>query len=543
MLRIRLTPSSPEAAYLWPFALLEEGGVRSLSVTHSVKLSYRGLESDRYFIRFPNVGVEAETVADVCQRLHMPSLAEQWVMTGAGGWTQAGSVGAARSGSGIMYRAYFRTGVETPGEVYGWGVEWSRSGEPGHARRRYTLLHAQTAQEARPIVTSAIHPSASRTDDEVFEAWMEVLSSAPGAVQFLEVRDPVSGRLSFDAAPAFDEALKFEGAAECFERWLGAFGIPAAEWNQIAGRAAGMGIQNIALGRDASNRLFATVYFGPYDRPQSGRNTGSGLVPSAVTIGEPVFTVGILGALIAPDQWERWLESPVPEFRAAAETRNLQLLCDALRLYPAEAVGVSWTLDVDGASIYLLEPDNAFSADVYAMLVDFFSEELARQSGAPGIERIAVAGRIGGTRLLRADLEVTVLRPIPREMSSWSTSALVQSLAQPEPPGLRDFLAALYARQKNAGTQARDRALNFISTQPGAYAGAFTVAAATGRAWDSISVSPHLLRARGRDWFDVSISFSPIRDPGLSQMQAVMTVDVREPMPFFSGPLRLLEAA
>src|SRR5579863_469099 len=113
MLLASMKPTAPGEAYLWPFALLEAGGVRSLSVTHSAKLSRANVETDRYFIRFPNHGLESDIVADVCQMLQMPSLAEQWVLTTAGGWRQAGSIGAALSGNQVMYRAYFRSGVES----------------------------------------------------------------------------------------------------------------------------------------------------------------------------------------------------------------------------------------------------------------------------------------------------------------------------------------------------------------------------------------------------------------------------------------------
>src|SRR5579875_148897 len=168
-------------AYLRPFDLLEARGMDALSVTHSLKFAPDSLDAERYFIRFPGSHIDAGDIPEVCRSLGMPALAEAWVQTAAGGWGQAGSIGAARMKDAVAYRAYFRSGVEQAGKVYGRAVEWTAGDRAIIAHRDYILLDASSAEEARAVVSDALKLSASSAEAQVLDAWCELLRSKAGS--------------------------------------------------------------------------------------------------------------------------------------------------------------------------------------------------------------------------------------------------------------------------------------------------------------------------------------------------------------------------
>lgn len=519
-------------AYLRPFDLLEARGVRDLSVTHSVKFSYQSLETDRYFIRFPNSAIDAGHIAEICQSLGMPFLAESWVQIQAGGWTRAGSIGAARTHDAVAYRAYFRSGIEKAGQIYGRAIEWTSGARSTIVQREYTLLHASTAEEARSLIFTELALPLDAMERQVLDEWFKLLTSRAGKLHLLKVQEPSGGRLSFDAGPLFEEPLVWEDAAAACATWLRAFQISATGWLQLANYAAGKAIENIAIGRDSQNRLFITLYFGKYERPCIGierHSEGiSNSAPKSLSIGAPVFIIGTINVVSATEP--RGTES-----QDAALNRDRSMLCSALAAQPLEAEDLVWTVDVLGTPAFALQGEQQYASATYQTLTGVFHEQ-----STSAIEYAAIAGRIVGEQVLPSGAVLPILAPTLRHLSTWTNNALLKATGTAHIVGLSDFVARLHSRP-NSGIMPQDRALNFLSTQPAALGTAFEQASHSGRHFDSVSVQPHLFHSFGQDWWEVVLLFCSPWNRGISRLRAIFTIDVQEPVPVFASPMRLLE--
>lgn len=539
-----------EAAYMRLFEELSARGVRGLKVTQSAKLSAGQMEASRYFVRFAPSRYAAEDVMECCRHLGFPQQAEAWVQTQLGGSSGLDAVGAAQIHGEMYYRAYFRTGLEIPGTIYCWAIEWNAAGSRSHGKRSYRMLDLHTVAQMQEPLSHVLRLTDAR-ETEIYQAWMDILQRGGDYCQLLEVSETNSSRLSFDASPAFVAPMKVSDIQDIWQRWCRAFGIETESHREWWERAASSKIENTTIGRDGRGALFASIYFGPYDRPLvPARSTGATKIPVSLQSvlhtpiageGVPIFVLGKVGAVPNNPMAVRSLEAgddPMRSAKMLAEPEGLQAMLEAR---PEAGSEFAWTVDIHDAPAYLVAMDSAHPEFTQNTMKEFL-----RDANAPEPQKradiSAIAGRIAGWSRLPDGRSVPVLRPNPRSMFCWSVTALLETLPQPVPDGLDDFMRSLLARAGNPGVSAQDRVMNFMATQPSAFVEAFARASERGLRFADIEVTPNHLQALGYSRWDVRLMFSPpLSRSHLARLTAEFTVDASEEIPIFVGTMRSWE--
>ncbi|MEM8960121.1 MAG: hypothetical protein AAGD38_01465 [Acidobacteriota bacterium] len=516
--------------FLLPHQLLRIAGVDGVTVSPSIKLSTDGLRQNRYFARFPAERADPEDIREVCRRLAMPSVAMHVAEQQFGGWRMAGALGAALLDGRVGYRAYFRSGIEAVDRVYGWSLEW-RPGASAWAIKRYLPTRGETPEAARLAAERLLTPRPRSRDQQLVDGWVAMLAEAGPRVQILRVENPTSGRVSLDAAPAKVDQRGAEHADASWQLWCRALGIspePVDDWRR---RAVGGRLENVAIGRGDDDELFVTVYVGPFEEPPPPIAEPSrervAVAPGPVRQ-PPVYAIGRLAFDPRGARLLDALETPAGDLRPVSGRR----LLEAMARDPVLATAVDWTLELDDSAVFALAP----VAGLDTLLVDTLAEQL--HASSQRVERISLPGHLVGWQTLSSGRRVPRVRPEPRGLFTWSTAALLGTLPAPVPPGLESFLDRLYDGRQRRGIEARDRLLNFVSTQVSLLAEIFARQHGLGRVLTAVEVTPRLGPSVGERW-DLVLRFAP---PGPITLRAAIDVrvgiDVSEPLPVIIGAPR-----
>ncbi len=523
------------ATYLLPYQTAGElSETADLPVTQSLRLTIGTLQTDRYFVPVKLAPAAPDRHLGLVTTLCFPGEARELVDRQLGGWDRLGALGAAWDGELCGYRAYFRSGIERPGEVYGWGIDWI-PGRSAFSVKTYTLLSADDPQATADLVRGSLKEPDGSTEQQITESWLELLDHLCGRLQLLEVRDLRGTRSSFDVAPAWEEPLRLEQLRTIGSKWLSLFGLSSSTLNQFD-RFDG-NVVNLALGRDNHGVMFASIYHGTYPRPAAVVPPPSSRplleeddhTESLLQRGK-VFAIGRIGYDSGDDTTHTAfvdLERSNAEI-AANDASRLQSL---LAAKPELASRIAWTFEIGGTAVYRIAPAGAFAESSFAALVEFFHDQM-EDDLALRVERVSLAGTIVGSHTLSDGRRVAVVRPVVRGLRSWSTRALMGSLDAGRLAEVAQFLERLYEERRNFGLHPEERALNFVATQPAAVAPAFHDAFRQGLRFQDIEVRPARQRQHSRDWWDVLFIFrAPVTAVSIADHVAAITVDVLDDIP------------
>lgn len=216
-----------------------------------------------------------------------------------------------------------------------------------------------------------------------------------------------------------------------------------------------------------------------------------------------------------------------------------------LEANPYDASAVHWTLNLDGAPLYFLEPTGPFASETYELLRSFLREQLEE-----GVERVSVPGVIAGSARHRSGIDLPVVVPFMSGMYSWTTKALVASVTEgarkSRDKGTGDlgeavsgFLERVYFELRNLGREPHERALNFAATNAFEVARVYERAIVERAELDSIDVEPSTVGPPGGNCWDVKlVFFYPEREAHAVRRVFRFTVDVADVVPATVGPMR-----
>lgn len=235
-------------------------------------------------------------------------------------------------------------------------------------------------------------------------------------------------------------------------------------------------------------------------------------------------------------------------------------MVDHLDRNPDQASNLIWTLQLDGNTLYALDPKGPFAADAYEMFLLMLSGQLAAPGSAAFVDHVSLPGkRTERAVTLLSGESVAVLNvPNPRGLYGWNVPALVAaaiaklSPSQLEGSGLEAtqqesldlsealtaFLMRVYYDLRNLGQTSRDRALNFAVTNTFQAAATFAEALARRRQLDAIAVEKSPYCRMNSDCWDVVLTFHDPEDGRRSRQVFRFTVDVVDAMPVTVGTIK-----
>ena len=221
---------------------------------------------------------------------------------------------------------------------------------------------------------------------------------------------------------------------------------------------------------------------------------------------------------------------------------------------PWDAASLLWTLSLDSTPVYAILPAGPYAAVAHEQLCKFL-----RDQALEGVERISVPGIIAGSVRLSNGQVVPAIIPELRGMFSWSTKALVESLAPARPEaeasseetasfasrikiiqaGVNNILERVYFELRNLGQTPQERAINFAATN------AFNIEAVVEKAMndklelDTIEVERSPVCRPESDCWDVKLMFFfPERQVQTVRRAFRFTVDVSDVVPVTVGAVR-----
>lgn len=216
-----------------------------------------------------------------------------------------------------------------------------------------------------------------------------------------------------------------------------------------------------------------------------------------------------------------------------------------LEEYPADAAALQWTLSMEGAPIYAIEPVGPFAAETFAVLRQFLRDHIEED-----VERVSLPGTILGTAVHKNGSRLPVVAPELRGMYSWTTEAIVSTLtSDPGRPkdsnpqelrdGVRNFLERVYYELRNLGRDPWDRALNFAATNAFEVERVYEQAYRENMELDTIEVIPAVLHPGTSSHWDVKLTFFfPERATQSVRKVYRFTVNVEDVVPATVGPMR-----
>jgi cyanobactin maturation PatA/PatG family protease len=229
---------------------------------------------------------------------------------------------------------------------------------------------------------------------------------------------------------------------------------------------------------------------------------------------------------------------------------------------PWDATSVIWTLKIESVPKYAISVGGPNSAHIVTHLREFIvgqaKYDANRFKGVAqtddAVERVSIAGVLGGTVTLMTGEEVPVIHPELRGMSGWNTPTFAKRVARvkaadPEGPTrpkakphsgkqglIQAFLERLYFEFRNLGLSAPERAINYIGTNPYGFTGAFTAAVDHQTELHTIEIVRSLVCRPGSDCWDVRLEFFyPDQETATSRHVHRVTVDVSDVVPVTVG--------
>jgi cyanobactin maturation PatA/PatG family protease len=225
-------------------------------------------------------------------------------------------------------------------------------------------------------------------------------------------------------------------------------------------------------------------------------------------------------------------------------------MVDHLDHHPDQAPDLIWTLQLDGNTLYALDPKGPFAPATYEMFLLMLNGQLALPTSGEFIDHISLPGkRTERTVTLLSGEEVPVLNIAnPRGMYGWNVPTLVEAalttVTTPEGEtallreGLTAFLQRVYHDLRNGGQTSRDRALNFAVTNTFQAAATFAEAIADRRQLDTIEVEKSPYCRLNSDCWDVLLTFYDPEDGKRSRQVFRFTLDVADTMPVTVGRIK-----
>jgi len=265
---------------------------------------------------------------------------------------------------------------------------------------------------------------------------------------------------------------------------------------------------------------------------------------------EFVFTFGKIG--IAFSNRARFESIQQHMGKAANPSDPVQVL-KYLEDHQWDATSIIWTLTLEEVPIYAISVAGPNSGYVVERLTTYLRAQQTEK-----IDRVAVAGVLGGRVGLMSGELLPVIHPELRGMSSWKIDALVgHAKGTANPPkgkkavdieatqplskqvNMRQFLDRVYFERRNLGLTPRDRAINYIATIVSTLDLAFEDAEEENMQLHSIDATPSLVSRLGSDCWDVKLEyFFRGKDTATERKVYRVAVDVSDVVPVTVGKLR-----
>lgn len=227
--------------------------------------------------------------------------------------------------------------------------------------------------------------------------------------------------------------------------------------------------------------------------------------------------------------------SPNNPTRAIPENDFLSYLADN----PWEAQSFNWILKLDATPIYAIVPSGPFANIVYERLRAALSDE--------SVERVSIPGFIAGSVNLMSGQIVPAIIPDIRGIFSWSTTALVQSLAdvisseasdEQVMEKIEDYLNRIYYDFRNLGITPQERALNFSATNAFQIGISLSRGTAEDKVLDTIEVEKSPICRPQSECYDVKLIFFDPENQQRSRTVFRFTIDVSDTIPILIGSVR-----
>jgi cyanobactin maturation PatA/PatG family protease len=228
-------------------------------------------------------------------------------------------------------------------------------------------------------------------------------------------------------------------------------------------------------------------------------------------------------------------------------------LIEYLDKNPTERRCIIWTLEIDGAPIYALEPKGPYADEIYEHLLCLLAGQILPQHVAEFIERVSIPARRTGRvieLLSRAKIPVIALTDV-RGIHGWPINELVSdAVASAMPPGsgirdhetlrnaLANFLKRVYFDLHNYGLTSRDRAMNYAATNCCQAASAFIKGLAEGRVLETIAVEKSPVCRMHSDCWEIYLTFNDLDNAKRATRIFHFTVDVSDMIPVTVGAVK-----
>lgn len=207
--------------------------------------------------------------------------------------------------------------------------------------------------------------------------------------------------------------------------------------------------------------------------------------------------------------------------------------------HPWDAQSIIWTLNLDATPIYAIAPSGPFAGVVYDRLREFMRDE--------NVERVSIAGYIGGSVRLMSGEVVPVIIPEVRGMYSWSVAALLDAVVEPSTPEenreelrnrIREVLDRIYYDYRNLGVTPQERALNYAATNAFQISVAISQETLNDRVIEAIDVVKSPICRPDSDCYDVKLRFFDPENLQRARTVKRFTIDVSDVIPVTIGRMR-----
>ena len=290
--------------------------------------------------------------------------------------------------------------------------------------------------------------------------------------------------------------------------------------------------------------------------PGGGCGCGNGGNGGARQVPQLVYALGQLGIDFGTearrDGFVQAMDPPADN--ATPNPHDTRQLLAHLEKNPWDAASLIWTLSIDSTPVYAILPAGPYASAAHEQLRKFLRDQTFEH-----VERISVPGIVAGSVRLSNGQVVPAIIPELRGMFSWSTKALVESLAPAKPEaaasseesasfaarieiiqaGVNSFLERVYFELRNLGQTPQERAINFAATN------AFNIEAVVEKAvnekleLDTIDVERSPVCRPESDCWDVKLMFfNPERQVQSARRAYRFTVDVSDVVPVTVGGIR-----
>jgi thiazoline dehydrogenase / protease len=280
-------------------------------------------------------------------------------------------------------------------------------------------------------------------------------------------------------------------------------------------------------------------------------------VEASIAYSGNVYALGILGY----DFGDETRRDTFKQLMAPAEVNGIMVPADPydarqmveyLDRNPHESSSLIWTLNLDGDTIYALEPTGAFSTEIHEIFLLMLAGQLEPEASDEFVERISIPARRTNrtVELFYGEVVPVVKVHDLRGMYGWKVNTLVNAamaaisrrVDEAQVPLVRQalttFLNRVYNDLRNVGQTSRDRALNFAATNIFQAALTFAQAIAQGRQLDTIKVEKSPFCRINSDCWDVKLEFLDPENSSRARKVFRFTLDVALVMPVTLGEVK-----